>query len=127
MADAKADFQPSDPEASNVQQPNSIDEKTSDKPSENFAPAPDGGLKAWSVAIGGACTTFATLGFANSFGVLQEYYAAHQLSSESADRIAWIGSLSAFLQFAAGTIAGPLFDRYGAWVCAFATCYICVP
>ena len=125
MADAKADFQPSDPEASNVHTQSSIDEKTSDKPSETFGPAPDGGLKAWSVAIGGACTTFSTLGFANSFGVLQEYYAAHQLSSESADRIAWIGSLSAFLQFAAGAIAGPLFDRYGAWVGFFVTYHIC--
>lgn len=121
MADTKADFQPSDPEASNAHpQPNNIDEKSSDKASsDTFGPAPDGGLKAWSVAIGAACTIFSTLGFANSFGVLQEYYAAHQLSSESADRIAWIGSLSAFLQFAAGAIAGPLFDRYGAWVGPF--------
>ncbi|KAL3462229.1 major facilitator superfamily domain-containing protein [Aspergillus heterothallicus] len=83
---------------------------------DEFGPAPDGGLKAWLVAAGAACTIFSTLGFANSFGVLQEYYAAHQLRGESADRIAWIGSLSAFLQFAAGAIGGPLFDRYGAWV-----------
>ncbi|KIA75863.1 hypothetical protein HK57_00337 [Aspergillus ustus] len=81
-----------------------------------FGPAPDGGRKAWLVAAGASCTIFSTLGFANSFGVLQEYYAAHQLRGQSADRIAWIGSLSAFLQFAAGAAGGPLFDRYGAWV-----------
>jgi hypothetical protein len=83
---------------------------------ESFSPAPDGGIKAWLVAIGASCTIFSTLGFANSFGVLQEYYAVHQLQNESSDRIAWIGSLAAFLQFATGAIAGPLFDRYGAWV-----------
>ncbi|KAL2859849.1 MCT family MFS transporter [Aspergillus lucknowensis] len=92
--------------------PNTVDEKES----QDFDPAPDRGLKAWLVAAGASCTIFSTLGFANSFGVLQEYYAAHQLRGESADRIAWIGSLSAFLQFAAGAIAGPLFDRFGAWV-----------
>jgi hypothetical protein len=40
----------------------------------------------------------------------------HQLWDESPGNIAWIGSLSAFLQFAAGAIGGPLFDRFGAWV-----------
>ena len=79
--------------------------------------APDGGLRAWLVAIGAACIFFSTLGFANSFGVFQEYYLEHQLRDKSPDDIAWIGSLSAFLQFAAGAIGGPLFDRFGAWVC----------
>ncbi|KAL4933217.1 MCT family MFS transporter [Aspergillus undulatus] len=83
---------------------------------DTFGPAPDGGFRAWMVAVGAACTIFSTLGFANSFGVLQEYYAAHQLKDESSDTIAWIGSLAAFLQFATGAIAGPLFDRVGAWV-----------
>ena len=77
---------------------------------------PEGGLQAWLVAAGGACIFFSTLGFANSFGVFEEYYLSHQLKDESADNVAWIGSLAAFLQFAAGAIGGPLFDRYGAWV-----------
>lgn len=88
-----------------------------DEEVDAFGPAPDGGLTAWLVAIGASCTIFSTLGFANSFGVLQEYYAVHQLEGKAPDDIAWIGSLSAFLQFATGAIAGPLFDRYGAWVC----------
>ncbi|KAL4757686.1 MCT family MFS transporter [Aspergillus foveolatus] len=99
--------------------PGTTNEKVRQKPPtepESFSPAPDGGIKAWLVAIGASCTIFSTLGFANSFGVLQEYYAVHQLQNESSDRIAWIGSLAAFLQFATGAIAGPLFDRYGAWV-----------
>ncbi|CAF3597018.1 hypothetical protein HG531_012179 [Fusarium graminearum] len=81
-----------------------------------FNPAPDGGLEAWLVAAGAACIFFSCLGFANSFGVLQEYYMSHQLRGHSADAIAWIGSVSTFIQFAAGALSGPLFDRYGAWV-----------
>ncbi|KAF2260501.1 monocarboxylate permease-like protein [Lojkania enalia] len=88
------------------------------RPSESaeFGPPPDGGLQAWLVAAGGACVTFACMGFANAFGVFQEYYFSHQLSDQSPDDIAWIGSLGAFMQFAGGVIGGPLFDRYGAWI-----------
>jgi hypothetical protein len=78
--------------------------------------APDGGVRAWLTTAGAACTFFAALGFANSFGIFEEYYLSHQLKDKSADSIAWIGSLSAFLQLAAGAAGGPLFDRYGAWV-----------
>ncbi|OCL14295.1 MFS general substrate transporter [Glonium stellatum] len=94
------------------------EEKTSpDSPNPpDFGEAPDGGLRAWLVAAGGACIFFSCLGFANSFGVFQEYYMVHQLRHESRDKIAWIGSLSAFVQFAAGAIGGPLFDRFGAWI-----------
>jgi hypothetical protein len=95
------------------------EEKTTlDSPS--FGEAPDGGPRAWLVAAGGACIFFSCLGFSNAFGVFQEYYITHQLSEEPLDKIAWIGSLSAFIQFAAGAIGGPLFDRFGAWACHLA-------
>lgn len=68
---------------------------------------PDGGVKAWLVAAGGFATFFCCLGFSNSFGSFQEYYMSHQLQGESADRIAWIGSISAFLQFAGGMVEDP--------------------
>ncbi|CAK7567837.1 MAG: hypothetical protein SEPTF4163_005807 [Sporothrix epigloea] len=97
----------------------------------DFGPAPDGGWRAWSVAIGAGFITFAALGFANSFGVFQEYYITHQLQHKSPDTIAWIGSCTAFFQFLAGSISGPLFDRYGSWllrpsafICVFATMMI---
>ncbi|RJE21440.1 Major Facilitator Superfamily [Aspergillus sclerotialis] len=77
---------------------------------------PDSGLQAWLVAAGGSAIFFCCLGFANSFGTFGEYYLSHQLQGESPDKIAWIGSLSAFLQFASGMVGGPLFDRFGAWV-----------
>lgn len=48
--------------------------------------------------------------------VFQTYYIQNQLSGESPDRIAWIGSLQFFLIFSAGLLAGPLFDRHGAKV-----------
>ena len=86
----------------------------------NFGEAPDGGLRAWLVVTGSAFIFFSALGYAYSFGVFQEYYLTHQVREESPDNIAWIGSLSLFLQFAAGAIGGPLFDRFGAWVCLLA-------
>ncbi|KAK5172266.1 uncharacterized protein LTR77_003904 [Saxophila tyrrhenica] len=78
--------------------------------------APDGGLRAWLVASGGFSILFCGLGFANSFGTFEEYYVNNQLKGHSPDDIAWIGSLGIFLQFAVGAFAGPLFDRYGAWM-----------
>lgn len=81
--------------------------------------APDGGTKAWLVAAGGFAFCFCCLGFSNSFGTLEQYYLTHQLRDESPDKIAWIGSLSAYLQFASGMVGGPLFDRYGAKVSQF--------
>lgn len=77
---------------------------------------PEGGLRAWLVVAGAACVFFSCLGFMNSFGVFQEYYMANQLRDKSPDAISWIGSLTAFIQFAAGVVSGPLFDRIGAWV-----------
>jgi hypothetical protein len=79
-------------------------------------PAPDGGARAWTVAAGGAAILFCCLGFANSFGVFEQYYLTHQLQGHSPDKIAWVGSISAYLQFGAGMVGGPMFDRYGAVV-----------
>ncbi|KAJ5771157.1 uncharacterized protein N7511_003208 [Penicillium nucicola] len=89
---------------------------TSSGEKNEFEKAPDGGLQAWLVTAGTACIFFSGLGFSNSFGIFEQYYLSHQLKNESADNVAWIGSLAAFLQFAAGALGGPLFDRYGAWV-----------
>ncbi|CAK7244252.1 MAG: hypothetical protein STHCBS139747_005788 [Sporothrix thermara] len=94
-------------------------------PQPDYGPAPDGGWRAWSVAIGAGLIMFAALGFSNSFGVFQEYYMTHQLKHKSADTIAWIGSCAAFFQFLAGVVSGPLFDRYGSWLLRPAT-LLCV-
>ena len=94
-----------------------VDEENGVEKSESLPPpAPDGGLQAWLAAAGGACLFFCCLGFANSFGAFEQYYLTHNLRGESPSKIAWIGSVSAFAQFAAGVLGGPLFDRYGVWV-----------
>lgn len=81
-----------------------------------FEPAPEGGVRAWLVAGGAAAIFFSTLGFSNSFGTFEQYYLTHQLQSESASKVSWIGSLMTFLQFLTGMVGGPMFDRFGAKV-----------
>lgn len=78
---------------------------------------PEGGARAWLVAAGAGCVMFSTLGYSNSYGVFQAYYQVHQLHDVGPDDIAWIGGMQGFLTLATGAIGGPLFDRYGAWVC----------
>ncbi|KAI1842185.1 hypothetical protein JX266_011593 [Neoarthrinium moseri] len=85
-----------------------------EKPCIEYGEAPDGGTQAWLVAAGGHAIFFCCLGFSNAFGSFEEYYLSHQLQGHSPDDIAWIGSLSAYIQFAAGMVGGPLFDRFGA-------------
>ncbi|KAL4881190.1 major facilitator superfamily domain-containing protein [Aspergillus karnatakaensis] len=77
---------------------------------------PEGGSRAWGVALGNAGVMFCTLGYVNSWGVYQAYYQAHQLRNETPSAISWIGSLQSFFIFAASLVGGPLFDRYGAKV-----------
>ncbi|WPG97236.1 Hypothetical protein R9X50_00000800 [Acrodontium crateriforme] len=78
--------------------------------------APDGGGRAWLVAAGASTIFFGCLGFSNSFGAFEEYRLTHQLYDHSPSEIAWIGSLSGFLQFAVEFVGGPCLDRFEAWV-----------
>ncbi|KAK7444096.1 hypothetical protein VKT23_015494 [Stygiomarasmius scandens] len=71
---------------------------------------PDGGLRAWSVVLGTALTTFGTFGFVNSWGVFQAYYEENILQDQSASTIAWIGSVQYALVFFPGLLTGRLFD-----------------
>ncbi|KFY73869.1 hypothetical protein V499_06077 [Pseudogymnoascus sp. VKM F-103] len=79
---------------------------SSASPPDSDKPAPDGGARAWIVAAGGAAILFCCLGFSNSFGAFEQYYLTHQLQGHSPDKIAWIGSISAYLQFGADYAAG---------------------
>jgi hypothetical protein len=88
-----------------------------DEPIAQLGPAPDGGTRAWLNAAGAFCIFFGCLGFTSCFGVLQQYYSTHQLQDRSPGDVAWIGSVSNFIQFAGGAIGGPMFDRFGAKVC----------
>ena len=46
----------------------------------------------------------------NSFGVYQTFYENEFLPASSAEQIAWIGSIQAFLLLLVGVLTGPLFD-----------------
>ncbi len=120
MAPTESEYElPHEPEAREPATPNNPADPNEEKTTADasaFGPAPDGGLRAWLVAAGGACILFACLGFSNSFGVFVEYYLTHQLRGQSSSKVTWIGSLAVFIQFAGGAIGGPMFDRYGAWV-----------
>jgi len=88
----------------------------------------DGGLKAWSTVVGGYVCSFLTVvhygflmfpsrwlalfvawGYANSFGVYQDFYTRAQTSSPS--NISWIGSVQLFFFFSMGLPAGKLLDK----------------
>lgn len=115
MGNESNEFAPSQKLENNGTQRSVVDvECDSEKP---YSDAPEGGTRAWLVAGGSAAILFCTLGFANSFGTFEEYYMTHQLREESASKISWIGSLASFLQFFAGMVGGPMFDRYGEKVC----------
>lgn len=53
------------------------------------------------------------MGFLNSFGVFEAYYAAEQLAGEGETTIAWIGAISIFFIFAVSVVSGPLLDFFG--------------
>lgn len=89
-----------EPRAQNVNSLEELDDSNTPLAPPEFEAAPDGGIQAWLVAAGGGAIYFACLGFANSYGTFQEYYLAYNLSSRSADDVAWIGSIALFLQFA---------------------------
>lgn len=92
-------------------------------PGENF---PDGGLNSWLVVLGSFFLLMASYGLMNSVGVLQAYFAAHQLASYTTRDVGWIPGLFVFLALMLGVQVGPLFDRYGpkGIVLAGSCCYV---
>ncbi|OIW27899.1 MFS general substrate transporter [Coniochaeta ligniaria NRRL 30616] len=100
-------------EADSDQDPESKTPGAPEKHSEHVFP--DGGAKAWLVVLGCWCTSFASFGIVNSFGVYETYY-LEILPDHSPSTIAWIGSIQAFALFSATLISGPLTDRYGPMV-----------
>ncbi|CAA7262211.1 unnamed protein product [Cyclocybe aegerita] len=68
----------------------------------------DGGRLAWCTVIGGFLTIASTFGYANSFGVYQDFYTRSRTASASA--ISWVGSMQIFFIFAMSLPAGKLLD-----------------
>lgn len=68
-------------------------------------PPPDGGLRAWSMAIAAHLILFNIWGFVNSFGLFQTYYVQNmKIGGESS--VAWIGTAQVFILFGMGTWTG---------------------
>ncbi|CRG88684.1 Riboflavin transporter MCH5 [Talaromyces islandicus] len=63
--------------------------------------------------IGASGATFCTVGFQNSFGVFQTYYAESLLPDESDSSIGWIGAINIFILFAGSLITGRILDLFG--------------
>ncbi|CAG8195704.1 unnamed protein product [Penicillium salamii] len=69
--------------------------------------------RAWLVIFGAFTCAFCTVGFMNSFGIFQEYYAKNQLASDSASTIAWLGAISILFLFGISVISGAMLDMFG--------------
>lgn len=74
---------------------------------------PDGGRRSWMVVLGCFFLLMASYGMMNSTGVLQSYFATHQLSEYSTSTVGWIPGLFTFFGLALSVQIGPMFDRYG--------------
>jgi hypothetical protein len=64
-------------------------------------------LSLWGTPAGAGFVSALTT---SQFGVFQDYYQTHQLASNSATQISWIGSIQYCLCPMLGCISGPLFD-----------------
>lgn len=84
-------------------------EKTSTAESE----PPEGGLQAWLTVLGSFAITTAVYGLSNSVGVIQPFWARHQLAGFAVQDIAWISGANIFLCLFLGVQVGPWFDRFG--------------
>ncbi|QRV83130.1 major facilitator superfamily transporter [Ceratobasidium sp. AG-Ba] len=71
---------------------------------------PDGGVTAWATICRRWLVLFATFGYANAFGVYQDYYTRIYMTNKTSSEIAWIGSTQLCLQFVMGLVSGKLFD-----------------
>ncbi|KAJ5871993.1 uncharacterized protein N7529_004346 [Penicillium soppii] len=69
--------------------------------------------RAWLVIFGAFTCTFCTVGFMNSFGIFQEYYAQNQLASSSTSTIAWLGAISILFLFSISVVSGAMLDIFG--------------
>ncbi|CAI7660699.1 unnamed protein product [Penicillium glandicola] len=87
---------------------------------------PDGGVEAWCVVMGSFCLLMSTFGVMNTTGILQSYFASHQLASYSPSAVGWIPGLFTFFGLSISVQVGPMFDRYGprGILIAGTACYI---
>ncbi|KAJ5151708.1 hypothetical protein N7492_010003 [Penicillium capsulatum] len=69
--------------------------------------------QAWLAIFGAFTSFFCTVGFLNSFGVFEQYYAADQLSGTPQSTIAWLAAIALFFLFSISVISGAMLDMFG--------------
>jgi MFS family permease len=74
---------------------------------------PEGGIAAWTVALGSWCCMTAGLGLMNSVGVLEAYVSTTLLANTSTDSTGWIFGIYVFVSYFCGLQVGPIFDARG--------------
>lgn len=74
---------------------------------------PDGGTRSWLVVLGCFFLLMSSYGMMNSTGVLQNYFATHQLSEYSTSAVGWIPGVFTFFGLVLSVQIGPMFDRHG--------------
>jgi MFS family permease len=72
---------------------------------------PDGGRLAWATAFGSFLIQFCGYGYANSFGVYQDFYTRIYLTNQPPSTISWIGASNSYLIASSTLISGLLYDR----------------
>ncbi|KAI6156986.1 MFS general substrate transporter [Pisolithus tinctorius] len=109
MVSPNAELGLTPPEPDTIRDDQALDEKPCRDAPEKYvkcaSEAPDGGFKAWSVIV---AYVFCCFGYANTWGIFQDYYEQVLLSDKSPSVIAWIGSIT-FI-FLPALVTGRLFD-----------------
>jgi MFS family permease len=73
-----------------------------------LAPAPNGGIEAWTQVLMGHLVLINGWGYLSSFGLFQVYYTSTLNVTPSA--VSWIGSIQIFLVYLVGTFSGRALD-----------------
>ena len=73
-------------------------------PKSDIGQPPDGGRRAWTMALMGHLMVFNTWGYINSFGIFQAYYVTNLGRTPS--EVSWVGSVQTCLVFLVGTFSG---------------------
>ncbi|EJD04780.1 MFS general substrate transporter [Fomitiporia mediterranea MF3/22] len=80
-------------------------------PRQNDASWSGGRFWAWATVVSAFIIQFAGFGYANAFGVFQDFYVREFLTSSSSSQISWIGSTQTFFMLTMGIFTGRLFDK----------------
>jgi MFS family permease len=82
-------------------------------PQDEIITYPEGGIAAWTVALGSWSSMMGGLGMINSVGVLEAYVSTTLLTDTSKNSTGWIFGIYVFVSYFCGIQVGPIFDARG--------------